>query len=387
MTDRLRILQVVTLLSPDAAYGGPERVAFNQCAALNRLGHDTTVAAGVRGYDEHHPLPAERDGVRIVGFRAVTAVPGISFAGLSAPGMLPWLARLRRDFDLVHIHLARDLVTLPIGLAAVATGLPVVVQTHGMIDPTDKLAAKPLDLAMTRPLLRRADRVLYLNDAERADLETVAGPDLPYALVTNGVTPQPELEHRSAPDVPEVVMLARMHARKRPATFVEAAIRLLRAGVKARFTLIGPDEGEMADVERLIDSSGYRDDITWLGPIEQTATTARLAEAQIFVLPSIDEPFGMSVLEAMSVGLPVVAVDDIGLAATITDYHCGLLVDRSVEALAGAIGTLIDDPELRDRMGAAGRRAVAETTDIDAVAVRLVEVYRSAMARSAGEGR
>lgn len=375
----LRILQIVTLISPDAAYGGPERVAFNQTAALNRRGHRATVAASVRGYDAEHPAPTERDGVPIAGFRAVTALPGIGFAGLSAPGMVAWFLRHRHDFDLVHVHVARDLVTLPIGLAATAAGLPVVLQPHGMIDPSDKLAAKPLDRTMTLPLLRRAHRILYLNDTEHANLVAVAGADLPYTQLINGVTPDRPADPGRADVVPEVVMLCRMHQRKRPTAFVEAAVRLLRSGVDARFTLIGPDEGEMATVQAMIDSSGFDAAISWIGALEQTATADRLRRADLYVLPSVDEPYPMSVLEAMSVGLPVVMLDDNGLAPTVAHYGGGLVVDRSIEALTDAIGTLVCDAPLRARMGAAARRAVVETHSIDAVADRLAEVYRSAV--------
>lgn len=377
--DSLRILQVVTLISPDAAYGGPERVAFNQTAALTRLGHRPTVAAAVRGYSAEHPAPVQRDGVPIAGFRAITALPGIGFAGLSAPGMVGWFLRRRREFDLVHVHVARDLVTLPIGLAAVSAGVPVILQSHGMIDPSDKLAAKPLDRAMTLPLLRRAQRILYLNETERTNLVAVAGPDLPYAPLINGVTEEIPADPGRTDVVPEVVMLCRMHARKRPTAFVEAAVRLLRGGLAARFTLIGPDEGEMDSLQRVIDASGFTDSITWIGPLEQTQTAARLREASLYVLPSVDEPYPMSVLEAMAVGLPVVILDDNGLAPTVSQYGGGLVVDTSIDALADAIETLVGDARLRSTMGSAARRAVQETHSIDAVARRLADIYRSAV--------
>lgn len=375
----LRILQVVTLISPDAAYGGPERVAFNQTAALVRMGHGATVAAAVRGYSDRSPAPTERAGVPIAGFRSVTAIPGISFAGLSAPGMLAWFARNRRRFDVVHVHVARDLVTLPIGTAAVAAGLPVVLQCHGMIDPSSKAAAKPLDLALTLPLLRRAKQILYLNEVEHRNLIEVAGPQLPYSRLINGVSTEEPADPGRADVVPEVVMLCRMHARKRPIAFVQAAVRLLQAGIKARFTLIGPDEGEMDRVQREIDASGFGADITWIGPLEQTATAARLRKAAVYVLPSVDEPYPMSVLEAMSLGLPVVILDDNGLAPTVEQYDGGIVVDESIEHLTTAIGTLIEDAELRARKGARARQAVIETHSIDAVASRLEQIYRTAV--------
>ena len=78
----MRILQVVTLLSPDGAYGGPARVALNQSAELISRGHDVTVAAATRGY---RVPPTELDGVPVRLFAARTLVPGTGLAGMGAP--------------------------------------------------------------------------------------------------------------------------------------------------------------------------------------------------------------------------------------------------------------------------------------------------------------
>ena len=78
----MRILQVVTLLSPDGAYGGPARVALNQSAELIRRGHDVTVAAATRGY---RVPPTELNGVPVRLFAARTLLPGTGFAGMGAP--------------------------------------------------------------------------------------------------------------------------------------------------------------------------------------------------------------------------------------------------------------------------------------------------------------
>ncbi|MBK5249133.1 MAG: hypothetical protein JJE50_06815, partial [Actinomycetales bacterium] len=74
----MRIISVVTLFSPDGAYGGPTRVAVNQAAALRRLGHQVVIAAGGRGYA--HP-PEHVHGVPLRLFPVRTAVPGTGFAG------------------------------------------------------------------------------------------------------------------------------------------------------------------------------------------------------------------------------------------------------------------------------------------------------------------
>ena len=111
----LRILHAVTLLTPDGAYGGPVRVALNQAAALRSRGHAVTLAAAERG-------------IRVSTFSGGNAarararrqiVPRSGFAGLSAPGLVRWLLRAHREFDVAHIHLARYLVLVPLTMLMV----------------------------------------------------------------------------------------------------------------------------------------------------------------------------------------------------------------------------------------------------------------------------
>ena len=94
-----------------------------------------------------------------------------------------------------------------------------------------------------------------------------------------------------------------MHARKRPLVFVDMAKTLLDEGLDARFTLVGPDEGEGSALR-----TALKDDprISWEGALDPAEIPQRMAAASIYVLPSVREPYPMSVLEAMSVGLPVV---------------------------------------------------------------------------------
>ena len=197
--------------------------------------------------------------------------------------------------------------------------------------------------------------------------------DVHAVQLPNGVPEYPPI--RPQTDVPEVLFLARLHARKRPVLFVEMARRLLADGVHARFTLVGPDEGEAAAVLAAI---GDESRISWEGPVDPQDAPQRMALATAYVLPAEREPYPMAVLEAMSVGLPVVVTPDCGLAAAVRDSGCGQVAGGTVEELAAAVRTVLADA------GAYGRRA-RETARRDftmsAVASRLLTVYRQAATR------
>jgi hypothetical protein len=153
---------------------------------------------------------------------------------------------------------------------------------------------------------------------------------------------------------PEVLFAVRMHPRKRPLAFVEMAKALLDAGVDARFTLVGPDEREDAALRAALKGDSR---ISQEGALAPAAIPRRMAAASVFVLPSVREPYPMSVLEAMSVGLPVVVTDD--WAAPLVDRtHCGVVTDPEARALAAAVESILADRSLARAMGERSRETV-----------------------------
>jgi glycosyltransferase involved in cell wall biosynthesis len=373
----MRILHIVTLVSPDSAYGGPVRVAANQCSSLRDRGHDITIAAATRGFDSP---PNSLNENYLQPFPARTTIPKIGFAGLRGAGMSRWLRSQLRDIDVAHIHLARDFVTLPAARLIAQSNTPFVLQTHGMIDPTNRLLAKPLDLFWTRPVLNAASTVFYLTPREANDLNTVAGTRVNLRELNNGVPsaaaalPPPAQDGR-----PEVLFLARLHPRKRPGMFVQMAQHLLRDDIDADFTLAGPDEGAKRDVDRLLADGPPDSRIRYDGVIASDAVSARLARASVYVLPSIDEPYPMSVLEAMAVGLPVVVTDTCGLAPLISRTRSGLVAGPDLDSLTEAIRCLLRTPKLLQEMGCNARRTAVETLGMSSVTDILEESYRRAI--------
>lgn len=366
----MKIAHVVTLISPDAAYGGPTRVAVNQCSELQDAGHEVTIFAAHRGFDSK---PDSVGGVSTVLRRGYFLHPRLGFAGLFSPGLLWELLRKMRKFDVVHVHLARDLVTLPAALIARLFRVRFVTQTHGMVDRSNRRLARVIDAVATRRVLARAHRCLCLTPFESRELDLVTPHHGPVEIVPNGV-PTPSCDpHPSRPL--EVLFLARLHHRKRPAHFVEAALRLAPQFPTATFALVGPDEGEGAPVRRLIDESAAGERVVVEGPISPDDALRRMSRASMYVLPSVDEPFPMTVLEAMSLGLPVIVTDTCGLADAVGEVRAGLVVGAGEDELGTAIGTLLADSKLREEMGENGQRLVRSRFSMEKVRDLLTEAY------------
>jgi len=370
----VRILHVVTMVSPDGAFGGPARVTANLAVGLAGRGHEVLVAAGHLGYGAAGP-PSDLDGApaRLFPLRRISKAAGVS--GLVSPSLLRWARAALAQVDLVHVHLARDLVTLPVAALAVRRGVPLVLQPHGMVVPSTHPLSTPLDAVLTRRVLRSAAAVLHLTRAEQEGLSAVARGPIALRRLGNGVpcaadTPAPSGR-------PELLFCARLQQRKRPLLFVRAAARLLHEGVDASFVLVGPDGGEGSAVRAAVAKVGDPDRLRWEGALTPAQTLSRMARASALVLPSVNEPYPMSVLEAMSVGRSVLVTQSCGLADAVRTHDCGVVVDESLEGLVAGMQQLVVDAE-----GLARRSGNAVCTarglfGMESVTDRLEQIYQA----------
>ncbi|MFD6422983.1 glycosyltransferase [Streptomyces sp. NPDC060198] len=386
----MRILHVVTLHTPDHAFGGPTRVALNLSKVQRAAGDDARIMALGDGFVRGE-LPADIEGVPALLHQARHVLPMFEVSGITSLALLRAARRAMRDADLVHVHLMRDLVTLPVALLALATRTPLVVQTHGMIDPTEKPVAKLTDLLGVRKVLRDADAVLHLTETERLDVNAVAAPVALTRTVrlVNGVRPQERKPAREPGRPPTVLFLARVQERKRPEDFVAAMPAVLAEHPDARFVLAGPDTGALAGTLALAEKLGVRGSLDHVGPLGHEEVLAAGREADVYVLPSIEEPLGVSVLEAMSVGTPVVITRTCGLGPDVAKAGAGRVIDSRVgedaanaAKVAGAVLELLE-PGAAAEAGKAAWDLVNADFTIDAVTATLRRTYEDVVARRA----
>ncbi len=188
---------------------------------------------------------------------------------------------------------------------------------------------------------------------------------------------------------PVIGTVARLVAVKDLGLLLETAKRLAPRRPGLRVLVIG-DGPERAALEREAATLGLERIVEFRGEVRPV--WAALAELDVYVLTSLSEGVPISVLEAMSVGLPVVAASVGGLPEVIQEGVTGYLVERNAPRaaiatlLAERIEALLADRDLRARMGAAGRQRVAETFSIAAAARLTLRVYGRAVAERSDRG-
>ncbi|WP_158579942.1 glycosyltransferase family 4 protein [Geodermatophilus marinus] len=294
--------------------------------------------------------------------------------------------RAARGRDIVHIHsaLAATVTVMRASLLAVAArarGCAVVIHAHGG-NIQDWLTTSRrrtlLRLAMTP-----AHRVIAVWTAGRAALSAVL-PAEQVGLIENGVPVDLYDSARSVPthEPPRLLYVGLLTPRKGVLDLLAASRMLRQRGVVHELWLLGgtPDEGPAAEAEVRAQLDG---NVRLLGTRPPEEMPAAFAAADVFCLPSWWEAMPLSVLEAMAAGLPVVASDvgDVGRAVAhgMTGY---VIPPRAPERLASALEPLLTDPELRRRMGAAGRARVEESFSAAGTVRAVSDLYRELRARA-----
>jgi glycosyltransferase involved in cell wall biosynthesis len=146
--------------------------------------------------------------------------------------------------------------------------------------------------------------------------------------------------------------------------------------------VLAGDGFERPTLARLAEELGIASDVHFLGWVPNSALPEYYRAAALSVVPSLEEGFGIPAAEAMGCEVPVVASDAGGLPEVVEHGVTGLIVPRGdSRALAQAIGSLLENPELRRRMGAAGRERALRLFDWDRTAAQLEELYREVGAK------
>jgi glycosyltransferase involved in cell wall biosynthesis len=184
------------------------------------------------------------------------------------------------------------------------------------------------------------------------------------------------------PSAPVVAIVAALRPEKNHELYLEAARRVTRRVPEARFLVIG-DGPRRAPLEQLAVELGVASHVVFLGSRQDVPRL--LSAADVFVLTSHNEANPVSILEAMSVGLPVVATDVGSVNETVRDGETGYLVPPgNADRLAGRILELLGDPLQRESMGAAARELVVARWSVDVMVAGYERLIASLYARKTG---
>ncbi len=178
-----------------------------------------------------------------------------------------------------------------------------------------------------------------------------------------------------------VLFLGRIHPIKCVDVLLRAFSRIGDRDSRLRLVIAGDgDPALVAGLKRLAEELRLGDRVRWLGFTCGARKRWLLARADVFVLASASENFGIAVVEAMSAGAPVVVTRGCGLADFVEQWGAGIVTDGTVDSLHAALTRLLRDEALRRALGQSGQRAARQELSLDAFGARLESLYRSVLA-------
>jgi phosphatidylinositol alpha-mannosyltransferase len=350
----------------DAA-GGVQTHVRQLAGRLRRFDHEVLVLTPAF----HRP---DEEYVRIIG-RPVRIPYNESVAPVA-----PWptgYVQVRdalRGFEPEVVHVHEPLVPGPSMFAVLTASAPVVATFHAYAD-----RARLFDAAVPvlRPVWRRLARRVAVSEAAASFVEDRFGED-GVRIIPNGADVElfDSADPAPLPEGRRILFVNRLDRRKGFPVMVEAFRRLALERPDAVLVVAGDGQHRTAVRDLPIEA---RARVVMLGAVPHRDLPPYHAACEVFCAPATGrESFGIVLVEAMAAGLPVVASDIAGYREVVRDGVEGILVpSRDPEALAGAVGKLLDGPEDAARLGAAGRERAARYS-WGAVARQLEAVYAEA---------
>jgi glycosyltransferase involved in cell wall biosynthesis len=377
----LRIVMVVRLFHP--WIGGTERQAHRLAQHLVKQGVEVRVVTGrwFRGTPRRETI----GGIEVFRNHALWEFFGIK--GLRKLGgylyilTLVWhLWRSRHGYDLIHVH-SLNYHTFAAVLAGRLTRRPVIVKLANSGPASDiGRMRRGQQLALSGLMLRtalRCDRFVALNQAIVRDLIACGVDRDRIVQIPNGVDTSPDGVKRTYDlhSPVQLVFVGRLHEQKGVDTLLRSLSELGRRPHDLPISLqVVGDGPERAKLAELAARLGVSDDVTFLGSRKDAGSLLRRGD--IFVLPSRAEGLSNALLEAMAVGLPVVASNIPGNEDVVDHLSNGLLfsVDDPT-SLASALIRVLEDSELRVAIGQRALRTVEEQYELRRVSRRYIELY------------
>lgn len=373
----LTIIYTISSLQPKA--GGPVRFVTDLCKAVTELGHNAELVSIDHGIASEPPLLPLGDSVstRLVQARIL---PGIRYP--FAPGFRELLKNVLDNaaHAVVHDNGIWEPFNQTVAKVTRRKQTPLVISLHGTLKPwalQHRAWKKRLAWALYQEEILNSAAVLHVTSETEGEHLRNMGLTTPIAIVANGIvlpTQQIAESRLHFTSKRTMLFLSRIHPVKGLLNLVEA-LSILRPNAW-EVVVAGPSEmNHEREVQEAVSTSGLSHMFRFVGSIADEDKWGWFRMADLFVLPTYSENFGIVVAEALASGVPVITTKGAPWQDLVS-HECGWWVDVGVEPLVEALREAMATPRERLRvMGENGRRLVEEKYSWEHVGAQMATVY------------
>ena len=287
----------------------------------------------------------------------------INFTGTYGPGLIEEIKNYalvaeiiaeENNFDLIHSH---DWLTYPAGIAAKkATGKPLIIHVHATDFDRSGGNVNPTVYAMEREGMEMADKIIAVSNLTRKTIiEKYGIPPEKIDVVYNGVEPSGttgNLQIKKGVNEKVVTFLGRITMQKGPEYFVEAAYLVMKKMENVRFVMAGSGD-KMTTMIKRVAELGMADKFHFTGFLKGDDVYNMFKLTDVFVMPSVSEPFGIVPLEAMQADVPVIISNQSGVSEVLK--HAIKIDFWDTYAMADSIYGLLNYPSLSGFLKKSGK--------------------------------
>jgi len=282
------------------------------------------------------------------------------------------------SFDVIHSH---DWLTYPAGIfAKQISGKPLVVHVHATEFDRSRGNVNPIVYDIEKRGMDAANHIITVSNLTRnIVIEKYFQDPKKVTTVHNAVEPLPDVDsYVKTPRSDKIVtFLGRITMQKGPEYFVEAANRVLKKNKKVRFVMAGNGD-MMQDMINLAAKRGITDRFHFTGFLKGRQVYQMLADSDVYIMPSVSEPFGISPLEAMQVGTPTIISKQSGCSEILT--HSIKIDYWDIDGMADAVNAIIRNPAMYKSLHELGREEVNNIRWEDA-GKKVIKIYNSLLGK------
>ncbi len=384
----LKILHVIPSIA--ARYGGPSQAIYSTCRSLLAEGAEILIATTNADGESVLPVVLEQK-IPYQGVETIFFHRQFSEALKYSRPLAGWLNQNVGEFDLVHIHAVFSHACIAAAKACRKSKIPYIVRPLGTLDPwslKQKQFRKRLFWHFgVKQMLRRAAAIHYTTAEEKrlveSELGLINGVVIPNGIDLGQAALQGGASNTGIDRLPVgaryILALSRIHPKKGYELLIESFAALKKQSAFSDWHLVFAGDGDAVYVDqlkKLAEINGLNGDVRFVGWLEGEHKFQALQASALLALPSYQENFGISLVEAMACGVPVLVSPQVNLAAEIATAGAGWVTSSNPENLTETLKEALSDEQERQRRGRNGRK-LANSFASEAVAAELIRLYQS----------